>query len=180
MSSPGRAVLRTETRLFLREPGALFWIIAFPTVLVVILGEGTEVPAKEVCFAINLIVNVFNSAAEYLVADCEEIDGLVNSAQIEAGYHNTVTLFNQKFRLKAEANLVSSTPMGIFELPSGMGGFLEYVRAITADTITKMTAAGYSLASANNIMLQGDALYNARNFKQAFKTYQQAYKLAVQ
>jgi len=38
MSSPGRAVLRTETRLFLREPGALFWIIAFPTVLVVILG----------------------------------------------------------------------------------------------------------------------------------------------
>ena len=38
MSSPGRAVLRTEARLFLREPGALFWIIAFPTLLVVILG----------------------------------------------------------------------------------------------------------------------------------------------
>ena len=38
MGSPGRAVLRTETRLFLREPGALFWIIAFPTILVVILG----------------------------------------------------------------------------------------------------------------------------------------------
>ena len=38
MSSPGRAVLRTETRLFLREPGALFWIMAFPTILVVLLG----------------------------------------------------------------------------------------------------------------------------------------------
>jgi ABC-2 type transport system permease protein len=38
MSSPGRAVLRTETRLFLREPGSLFWIIAFPAILVAILG----------------------------------------------------------------------------------------------------------------------------------------------
>ena len=38
MSSPGRAVLRTEVRLFLRERGPLFWIIAFPTILVVILG----------------------------------------------------------------------------------------------------------------------------------------------
>jgi ABC-2 type transport system permease protein len=38
VSSPGRAVLRTELRLFLREPGALFWIIAFPTILVVVLG----------------------------------------------------------------------------------------------------------------------------------------------
>ncbi len=35
---PMAAVLLTETRLFLREPGSLFWILAFPTVLLVILG----------------------------------------------------------------------------------------------------------------------------------------------
>ncbi|MFE2295550.1 ABC transporter permease [Streptomyces sp. NPDC059452] len=36
--SPLKAVLLAETRLFLREPGSLFWILAFPSVLLVILG----------------------------------------------------------------------------------------------------------------------------------------------
>ncbi|MFI2313097.1 hypothetical protein AMK17_01590 [Streptomyces sp. CB00072] len=35
---PAAAVLTAETRLFLREPGNLFWIFAFPSVLLVILG----------------------------------------------------------------------------------------------------------------------------------------------
>lgn len=38
MASPTAAVLRTELRLFTREPGSLFWIVVFPFLLVVILG----------------------------------------------------------------------------------------------------------------------------------------------
>ncbi|MET9539659.1 ABC transporter permease [Streptomyces sp. NPDC006553] len=36
--SPAAAVLRTEARLFTREPGSLFWVMLSPTVLLVILG----------------------------------------------------------------------------------------------------------------------------------------------
>ncbi|MFJ9678975.1 ABC transporter permease [Streptomyces sp. NPDC101194] len=36
--TPWAAVLRSETRLFLREPAALFWILVFPTALMTILG----------------------------------------------------------------------------------------------------------------------------------------------
>ncbi|MEU1229454.1 ABC transporter permease [Streptomyces sp. NPDC005828] len=36
--NPSVAVLRAETRLFTREPGALFWVMLSPTLLLVILG----------------------------------------------------------------------------------------------------------------------------------------------
>lgn len=32
------AVLRTEARLFAREPGSLFWILLFPTILLLVIG----------------------------------------------------------------------------------------------------------------------------------------------
>ncbi|WP_185995139.1 ABC transporter permease [Nocardioides campestrisoli] len=38
MTTPTRAVLRTEARLFAREPGSLFWIMLFPVALLCILG----------------------------------------------------------------------------------------------------------------------------------------------
>lgn len=38
MSSPTAALIRTEFKLFVREPGALFWILVFPSLLIVLLG----------------------------------------------------------------------------------------------------------------------------------------------
>ncbi|QIQ02578.1 ABC transporter permease [Streptomyces liangshanensis] len=37
-TSASLAVLRTEARLFAREPAFLFWVVAFPTVLMTVLG----------------------------------------------------------------------------------------------------------------------------------------------
>lgn len=46
---PRRAVLAAETQLFLREPGSLFWIIGFPTILLVVLGSvpGFDEPSAD-------------------------------------------------------------------------------------------------------------------------------------
>ncbi|MEU4197461.1 ABC transporter permease [Kribbella sp. NPDC026611] len=38
-TTPYFAVLRAEARLFRREPGSLFWVLAFPPILLVILGR---------------------------------------------------------------------------------------------------------------------------------------------
>lgn len=38
MSSPTSALIRTELKLFVREPAALFWILGFPSLLIGLLG----------------------------------------------------------------------------------------------------------------------------------------------
>jgi hypothetical protein len=153
-----------------------------PDVLIVILGEGTEIPFKEICFGICLALNVLNSAVAGLNGDCEENDGLIQGAEIEAAYKNTLALYNVKVRLKIEKNLGDTTaPMGLFELPSGLGGYLETARSIVADTLAKMTAAGVNAnaTAANTALLQGDTYYNLKSYKLAYKQYQTAYGYAV-
>jgi hypothetical protein len=149
-----------------------------PDILVCVLGEGATVPAKEICFAITLILNVFNSAAEGLADDCDEQDALVQSAEIEAMYNNTLALYNLKLRLQIEQNLLStSSPMGLFELPSSLGGFLEIARAIAYDAYNKMTASGANenSSAAAAALTTGDNDYAAKNYKAAYKSYQTAY-----
>ena len=153
-----------------------------PDVLVVILGEGTEIPFKEICFAITLILNVLNSAMDGINADCDEQDGLIQGAEIEAVYNNTIALYNQKLRLKIEQNLGNTTsPMGLFELPSGLGGYLEISRAIVFDTIGKMSAVKQNTNSSAALaaLSAGDTAYNAKLYKSAYKQYQTAYGYAV-
>ena len=38
MATPTTAMVRSELRLFTREPGSIFWIIGFPVLLIVVLG----------------------------------------------------------------------------------------------------------------------------------------------
>jgi hypothetical protein len=154
-----------------------------PDVLVVILGEGTEIPAKEICFGVALALIVVDSTLDGLLSDCETQNSMTGAADNRAAYANTVALYNLKFRLKVEQNLMNTAnPIGLFELPTSQGGYLEYARAIVKDTIDKVNSTGVNTTSATNALLAGDVYYNAitPNYKLAYKQYRLAYNTAVQ
>ncbi len=149
---------------------------AIPDPVVIILGEGTSIPAKEICFGINVVLSLLSSTSEALWQECEAQSNLVNGAEAYATYQNTISLSNLEFRLMAEENLMNTaSPMAMFELPQLNGGYLEYCRAIVGDTITKMAALGYNQLAANAALLQGDTYYGQGSYKLAFKSYQKAY-----
>jgi len=151
-----------------------------PNIFVEILGEGAEIPAKEICFAITLIISGFEEWAEALATDCDTQDRIVNVAESEAGYANSVAIYNLKLRLKIEENLNNpGNPVGLFELPSSLGGFLEIARAIVSETITKMQNIGNAQNNALQQLSLGDAAFASRSYKQAYKYYQTAYGYAA-
>jgi len=50
--------------------------------------------AAGVCDAAVTLVAVAGAVSQGLLADCSEQDGNVNTAEIDAGFHNTVTIYN--------------------------------------------------------------------------------------
>jgi hypothetical protein len=86
------------------------------------------------------------------------------------------------FRLAVESELLQSGRggLGTFALPAAQGGYLEEVRKVVADTIAKFRAAGQSVGSAEGEMANADAAVGRREYKAAFTSYRNAYRLAVQ
>lgn len=83
-------------------------------------------------------------------------------------------------RLKIAVDLASpdnATLVGAFMLPALQGGYLELVRAVVVQAITKL--AGSSTAQANSLLAQGDASVKAGDYKNAYASYRKAYKIAV-
>ena len=153
---------------------------AVPDEIVVILGEGAEIPLKEICFGIKLSISLAATISEVFLADCERQGQLVGDAEYAATYENTKALWNLEFRLGAEENLQNTVnPIAIYQIPTLNGGYLEYTRAIVADVIAKMQSIGLNEAAALQFLAQGDAYYNSGAYKTAFKTYQKAYAYAA-
>ena len=51
-------------------------------------------PADSICFAALSVVALANQSAVGLWTSCAEQDGLVNAAEVDAGFRNTVTIYN--------------------------------------------------------------------------------------
>jgi len=65
------------------------------TVTVAAIACGALPPiASNVCFAAVAVVGVAGAVSQGILADCSEQDGNVNSAEIDAAFHNTVTIYD--------------------------------------------------------------------------------------
>jgi len=83
-------------------------------------------------------------------------------------------------QIEAElARDTGTTPVASYELPASAGGQLDKVRAIVAQTITNVLAAGGSVGSAQSLLAQGDQQKAAGQFKSAYDSYRKAYQLAA-
>jgi len=82
-------------------------------------------------------------------------------------------------RLKIEQALSTGQQIGLFEMPSSQGGYLELVRSIVVDTINKVLASGLSVGTASKSLTTGDAAKASGQFKSAYRAYASAYQAAV-
>jgi hypothetical protein len=113
----------------------------------------------------------------------DNVQGGVNTANT-----NIVTLTSNvaannalNIRMHIEEDLANpgNNPVGLFELPSAQGGYLEFARSIVADVIGKTNASGQTVGNAPSFLSTGDTLRSAGKFKQAYAAYGQSYRAAT-
>lgn len=86
----------------------------------------------------------------------------------------------RQLRMDIEENLTRNGPgtgaMGMFELPHANGGYLEDVRTIVSETISKETAVGNGNAKAAGDLLVANNAFTAHQWKTAYLYYTRAYQ----
>jgi hypothetical protein len=98
----------------------------------------------------------------------------------QAGLTNTAITGLQTLDVSLDIQhaLAAGLSVGLFELPSSQGGYIQTLRAIVANAISSMTAAGQSVGTAAKSLAQGDAALAASQYKTAYQDYLAAYQAA--
>jgi hypothetical protein len=137
--------------------------------------------------------SVLNAIAELktdMDASFTSVTSKIDNVQggVDTANTNIVTLTTNvaannalNIRMHIEEDLANpgNNPVGLFELPSAQGGYLELARSIVADVIAKTTASGQSVGNAQSFLSTGDARRTAGKFKEAYASYGQAYRAAT-
>lgn len=89
------------------------------------------------------------------------------------------TLQTLDVRLEIEQVLSAGLTVGIFELPLTQGGYLETLRAIVSDAISKLQTGGQAVGTATKWLALGDTAYAAKQYKAAYQNYAAAYQTAA-
>jgi len=129
-------------------------------------------------------VSVVNTKVDRIGGDVTTINQkadntLISIRSVQSKLDNDQAL---NFRLAVEQELLQSGRggLGTFALPAAQGGYLEEVRKVVADTIGKFRAAGLTVGTAEVELANADAAVARREYKVAFSSYRNAYRLAVQ
>lgn len=147
--------------------------------------------------AVTTIANSFTSVLNAISALKADVDASFTSvtsqiATVQGGVNtantNIVTLtanvaannaLNIRMHIEADLADPGNHTVGLFELPSAQGGYLQLARSIVADVIQKTNASGQSVGNAQSFLSTGDGLLTAGRFKQAYAAYGQAYRAAT-
>lgn len=103
-------------------------------------------------------------------------DVLNRDTQIDSEISTFQTL---NVRVEIERSLAGGLTIGLFEVPLANGGYLETVRSIVNDTISKLIAAGQTVSGATKYLGLGDTAFSAKQYKSAYANYLTAYQTAV-
>jgi len=126
-----------------------------------------------VCSRRSLVVIVFSV-----------VDSKVNNLQLQQGQTGDVLtgIRDLWLRMFIELDLgrEANTRISLFQLPSSLGGYLELVKSIVAETLAKRQAAGVNVADAMKDFNSAVSSYNTGNFKSAYTSFRKAYSRSVQ
>ena len=108
----------------------------------------------------NTLVNDLNKA-NTAITNLSNLQALQLKMEIE---HNLTNVTN------------GSAPIGDFELPARLGGYLELVQTIVTNDVNTELALGHGPARSTTDLATANNLFAGGQFKAAYKAYAQAYK----
>ena len=131
------------------------------------------------------LVNVDTDLNNGLTAVHTDLNGHLNLVDTDLTNRATQiddeisTFQTLNLRLQIEQALAAGQQIGLFEMPTSQGGYLELVRSIVVDTINKVLASGLTVGTASKSLTTGDAAKAAGQFKSAYRSYASAYQAAA-
>ncbi len=125
--------------------------------------------------------NALLALAVFQADACALQDGLIDAAEIEAGYENTVKLIALNTRIyesQMEVNLLNCTNVIGFILPEADGGLAEWVAELVQDRIddyTPVTSDPDRIVAAQDLLDDGNVAFLDSRFEDAYNGYCKAY-----
>lgn len=126
------------------------------TVTVAAIGCGALPPiASNVCFGVVAGLGVAGAVFQGFLADCAEQDANINAAEIDAGFHNTVTIYNALGQATQGINTVqtdiSSVTTDVLSLTSSLNtDFTSLNTTVNTDFTNLGTTVNTDFTTLNN------------------------------